>query len=165
MGEAPAIPRITPLAGDADRGWLVRLWRDAWGSEVMVTRGRQHRLADLGALIAWEDDHRLGAATFWIEGRDCELVSLNAIVERRGIGSALLSAVERTAREAGCARVWLITSNDNVDALRFYQRRGYRLVAVYPGAIDEARRAKPSIPRFGFYGIPIHDEMELEKHL
>jgi len=67
--------------------------------------------------------------------------------------------------ENGCRRVWLITSNDNLDALRFYQRRGLRLVAVHRGAIDEARRVKPSIPATGEYGIPVRDEIELELQL
>lgn len=92
-------------------------------------------------------------------------MSLNALAAGRGVGSALLGAVEAAAQQAGCARVWLITSNDNLDALRFYQRQGYRLLAVHPGAIDEARRQKPTIPLVGSYGIPIHDELELAKTL
>lgn len=77
----------------------------------------------------------------------------------------MLTAVEDKARAAGCNRVWLITSNDNVEALRFYQRRGYRITAVYPGAIDEARKIKPAIPLIGNHGIEIHDEIELAKEL
>ncbi|BAD40429.1 GNAT family N-acetyltransferase [Symbiobacterium thermophilum] len=157
--------RIQPPRTLADQQWLRDLWTAEWGGETMITRGRVHRLADLQALIAWDGAAPVGAATFHVEGTDCELMSLNAIRPGGGVGSALLQAVEDAARQAGCRRVWLITSNDNLDALRFYQRRGYRLVAVHPGAIDEARRLKPTIPLVGEHGIPIHDELELEKRL
>jgi len=157
--------RIQPPRTLADQQWLRDLWTAEWGGETMITRGRVHRLADLQALIAWDGAAPVGTATFHVEGTDCELMSLNAIRPGGGVGSALLQAVEDAARQAGCRRVWLITSNDNLDALRFYQRRGYRLVAVHPGAIDEARRLKPTIPLVGEHGIPIHDELELEKRL
>lgn len=162
--------RILPPAGDTDRTWLARLWLAEWGGETMITKGRVHRLDDMEALIAWDDDATAGApggaATFRLdEDGGCELMSLNALVEGRGAGSALLAAVEEAARRAGCRRVWLITSNDNLDALRFYQRRGYRLAALYSGAVDEARKTKPTIPVVGEYGIPLHDEIELQKML
>ena len=68
----------------------------------------------------------------------------------------------QAAREAGCGRVWLITTNDNLRALRFYQRRGFRLVAVHPDALERSRELKPSIPEIGLDGIPLRDELELE---
>lgn len=160
---------IEPLAGDADRAWLEQLWTAAWGGTVMVTRGRLHRLQDLEARIAWLKRERVGAVTYRIgaeAGRpECEVLSINALVKGQGIGSRLLQAVEEAAREAGCGRVWLVTTNDNVDALRFYQRRGYRLVALHLSAVDRARELKPTIPPVGDHGIPIHDELELEKRL
>lgn len=131
----------------------------------MVTRGRGHQLRDLRALIAWDGETRVGAATFCREGSEVELTSLNAVTLGAGIGSALISAVEDAARLAGATRLWLITTNDNLDALRFYQRRGYRLAHIDVGAVDEARRIKPTIPELGDYGIPIHDEIELAKQL
>ena len=80
-----------------------------------------------------------------------------------GVGSALLESIEAAACFQMATRLWLITTNDNIRALRFYQRRGYRLVAVYPGAVEVARKLKPSIPELGNDGISIHDEIELEK--
>jgi len=78
---------------------------------------------------------------------------------------SLLEAVARNAAAKGCRRLWLITTNDNVDALRFYQRRGLRLVAVHRGAVDRARLVKPQIPDVGSFGIAVHDEIELELEL
>jgi ribosomal protein S18 acetylase RimI-like enzyme len=89
-------------------------------------------------------------------------VTLDAFAERRGVGSALLEDVASLARRRRCRRLWLITTNDNLNALRFYQRRGLRLVAVRPGAVVEARKLKPEIPTMGAEGIPIRDEIELE---
>lgn len=156
---------IKPLNDEADRIWLEGLWLQEWSGLTMVTKGTTHRLADMEALIAWAGGARVGAVTYRIGDDGCELMSLNALDGRRGVGSALLAAAEAAAREGGARRLWLITTNDNLDALRFYQRRGYRFAAVYPGAVDAARLVKPAIPAVGFHGIPIHDEVELEKEL
>ena len=156
---------VKPPQTAEDHEWLRDLWRTGWGGETMISKGREHHIQNMEPLIAWHQGMRAGAATYRVEGAECELMSLNASVEGRGIGGALLTSVEDAARRAGSGRIWLITSNDNVDALRFYQRKGYRMTAVYPGAVDEARKQKPSIPLIGCCGIPVHDEIELEKRL
>ena len=80
------------------------------------------------------------------------------------VGTALITAVEQLAAGHGCTRLWLITTNDNVDALRFYQRRGFQLAVIHRHAVDDSRsRLKPEIPVTGAYGIPRRDEIELEK--
>jgi GNAT superfamily N-acetyltransferase len=152
-------------AGQDDAVWLAEFWRERWSGVVVVSRGRVHRLSEFPVLIAWDGGERVGAATYRIDGDEAELVSLDAVVAGMGVGAALMAAVEREAREAGARRLWLITTNDNVDALRFYQRRGFRLVRLHVGAVDAARRLKPAIPEIGEYGIPIHDELELERWL
>jgi GNAT superfamily N-acetyltransferase len=128
----------------------------------VVSRGVAHDAARLPALVAVQGEEIVGLVTFRFAGTECELVSLDALRQRQGIGSVLLESVGQEARERGCRRLWLITTNDNLDAIRFYQRRGMRLVAVHPGAVDDARRIKPSIPLIGEFGIPIHDELEFE---
>ena len=101
--------------------------------------------------------------TYVLGTDECEVLTLHAVRQGQGAGSALLDAVVAIARDAGCARLWLVTTNDNVDALRFYQRRGFRLRELRPGAVDQARRdLKPEIPAIGDHGIPIRDELELE---
>lgn len=77
-----------------------------------------------------------------------------------GTGTALVEAV---AGDAGARRLRLVTTNDN--ALRFYQRRGFRLAELHVGAVDEARRLKPTIPTIGDHGIPLRDELVLERPL
>ncbi len=156
---------ISPPKDQAEQDWLKALWVQEWGGETMVSKGVIYRLAELGALIARGQDGPCGAATYHVGEHGCELMSINALAEGQGVGTSLLRAVEELARNRGCSRVWLITTNDNLDALRFYQRRGYRLAALYPGAVDEARKQKPAIPLVGYHGIPIRDEIELEKAL
>ncbi|KRW92955.1 acetyltransferase [Alicyclobacillus tengchongensis] len=148
-----------------DWSWLRALWTREWGGDTMVSKGRVYCLQDAFAFIAIQNGQRVGAATYVQHGNRCELLSINATLEGTGVGGALLRAVEDKAKALGCEAVEMITSNDNLHALRFYQRRGYRINAVYPGAIDEARAKKPSIPLIGYDDIPIHDEIELIKRL
>jgi GNAT superfamily N-acetyltransferase len=96
--------------------------------------------------------------------QQCEILTLHASQQRRGAGTALIEAAGQLARRQSCSRLWVMTTNDNVDALRFYQRRGFCLVRVHRGAVDRSRaHLKPEIPSAGAYGIPLRDEIELEK--
>lgn len=136
-----------------------------WGSVQIVSRGSVHEADTLPAFIAIWDEQMVGLVTYCIHEDVCEIVSLDSLMVKIGVGTALVEAVIQEAAQYGCQRVWLITSNDNLTALGFYQRRGFRLVAVYQGAIDDARMIKPSIPYSGMDNIPIHDEIELELRL
>ncbi|WP_337099138.1 GNAT family N-acetyltransferase [Paenibacillus sp. YIM B09110] len=164
MGENEHIRILAPMS-EIDREWLKEQWVQ-WGDETMITKGKQHHIQGMDAFIAWDDDVQVGEAAYRLDIYDCELMSMNATVQGIGVGSKLLSTVEQMVKQSGRNRIWLITSNDNVDALRFFQRCGYRITAVYPGSIDEARKMlKPTIPKVGYYDIPIRDEIELEKIL
>jgi len=162
----PTTPGIIVRARRAaDEAWAARLLATAWGSTRVVTRGQLHTTMELPALVAELDGVSLGLLTYHIEGEGCEIVTLNAEREGSGLGTALLERALELARAADCERLWLITSNDNLPALRFYQKRGFKLVAVHRGAIDAARELKPEIPQTGLYGIPLRDEIELERHI
>ncbi len=147
---------------EGTRAWADQLLATAWGSTQIVTRGRIHEASELPGLVAMLEGEPAGLMTYRLDPRELEIISLNSMREGRGIGSALLAAVAGIAREQGCGRVWLITSNDNTRAIRFYQKRGYRLSALYPNALETSRRLKPSIPMVGIDGIPLRDEIELE---
>ena len=148
-----------------DKSWALRLLQENWGSAIMVTRGKIHRVDELPGFIAIHDGKPAGLITYEVVGDDCEITSMNSLVEGQGIGSALADAVKDAAAAAGCRRLWLITTNDNTAALRFWQKRGFKLVAVYPDAVEQSRRIKPEIPLIGNDGIPIRDEIELEMTL
>ena len=138
--------------------WLVA---ELWGSEIVAVHGSRLRPAELGGFIAEQSRRVVGLLTYQLAGSVLEIVTLNAIDRRAGIGTMLIEAAVAKARRFGCREIRLTTTNDNVDALRFYQRRGFRLAELRPGAVDEARERKPEIPRVGDYGIPLHDEIDL----
>lgn len=127
-----------------------------WGDPVRV-RGLAYAFSDCEIFIAGDLE---GLAAVSLRDRPvAELVAINAFEKGRGIGTALIKAVAESLQGFGALR--LTTTNDNLDALRFYQRRGFRLAAIRPGAVDAVRRLKPSIPPLGDYGIPIRDEIDL----
>ena len=153
---------IIKQAGNANKTWISDLLKEWWAGPVVVTRGKLHRADELPGFIAVQSDKPAGLITYEITGGECEIVTINSLIEGQGIGSALIEAVRNTAVKEGCRRLWLITTNDNTAALRFYQKRGFHLVAVHRNAIEQSRRLKPEIPETGNDGIPLRDEIELE---
>jgi len=149
----------------ADHSRIVDVLSRSWGSTTVIAHGVTYDAATLPALLAERRGRLAGLLTYAIEGDAFEVVSLDAVVRRAGAGTVLLEAAAEQAERAGLRRLWLVTTNDNMDGLRFYQRRGMRLVRVTPGAVDESRKIKPSIPLIGDFDIEIHDELTLEMRL
>ena len=129
---------------------------------MVVGRGKVWTPAELPGFAVFEDDACVGLVTYEIDGEACEIVTIDALREGEGIGTVLLEAVSDAAREAGCDRIRLLTTNNNLRALAFYQKRGFRLVALRPGATDEQRKLKLAIPEVDSAGLPIRDELHLE---
>ena len=152
------IQQTTP----SDSEWVKCLLRDHWGSSNVVSRGKVYQGDQLPGLFATCRDEKIGLITYSFHGTECEIVTLDSVRENRGVGSALLKAVEALARQAGCTCLRLITTNDNLKALRFYQKRGFMLIALHRNAVGHSRTLKPEIPLRGNDGIPIRDELELE---
>jgi ribosomal protein S18 acetylase RimI-like enzyme len=144
---------------------LRRFWKERWGDEFVVAHGVVYRPDLLDGFLMWEAGEIIGLITVAHAGDACEIVSLDSLREDKGIGSALIQAVVRAAREKGCRRLFLITTNDNLRALGFFQKRGFEISAVNRGAINESRKIKPGIPLIGENGIPLRDEIELEMKL
>jgi GNAT superfamily N-acetyltransferase len=158
---------------DSDRPTVEWLTTQLWGApEVVVhddifypatlpgfiaersSAGQGGRIA---GLVTFEARPNLGAEVPGV----LEIVTINALDLYQGIGTLLVEAVRAEAKRLGCAEVMLTTTNDNIGALRFYQRRGFRIAAIRPGAVDRSRQRKPEIPRTGDFGIPLHDEIDL----
>lgn len=178
---------IRPLER-SDREWVAHFLDKRWGTTQIVSRGKAvygHLLpgflAEQGTPDtaeatdeadaptknnkALDPSQYVGLITISVEDKDCEIATLDSLDEASGVGSALVEAVEAWAKETGIKRIWLVTTNDNLGALKFWQKRGYELVTIHRNAIAEARRIKPQIPITGLDGIPIRDEIELEKRL
>jgi ribosomal protein S18 acetylase RimI-like enzyme len=147
---------------ESDRAWAEAFMNDRFGGALQARRGELIDVLALPGFVAERNGRPAGIVTYRRENGDCELAFIAALDRHEGIGTALLDALLEAA--SGCERVWLVTTNDNLDALRFYQRRGFALSALRPGAVDESRRRlKPQISAAGDFGIPLRDELELER--
>lgn len=137
-----------------------------WGSPEMVISSGTFQCNELeGFAVLNELEEIIGLVTYKIHGGICEIISLDSLVEKRGIGSSLINKVEKIAQEKDTSRVKVTTTNDNLNAVNFYQKRGYQIIEVLPNAVDQARKVKPEIPLTADNGIPIRDEIVLQKCL
>ena len=132
-----------------------------WYTMQMVVRGERIDLGNADGFFAF-DDEIIGLITYRLLGKAMEILSLDSIRENQGIGTVLLNEVIRKVKELGMSSISLITTNDNIPALRFYQKRGFDMVHLYRNALDQARKLKPEIPLIGMDGIPLKHEIELE---
>lgn len=156
------MPSVIRHSTESDREWIIEVLLDNWASNIVVTRGITYEADRLPGIIMETDGKRVGLLTYKIKNHELEIVTMNALDEGKGIGTALLNEAVAIARKNRCRRLWLITTNDNVDAIRFYQKRGFEIAAVHRYAAEESRKLKPQLPFVGKYGIPIRDEIEME---
>jgi ribosomal protein S18 acetylase RimI-like enzyme len=159
---ADASPISIRQLGPADLSWAEGLIDRRLGGRLQARRGELIDVLDAPGLEAQRAGEPIGLLTYReTEKEGCELVCIASETGGGGAGTALVEALRDRIR-AGTT-IWVVTTNDNLDAFRFYQRRGFVLRTVRLGAVDRARRElKPSIPEIGAYGIPIRDELELE---
>ncbi|MEI5906640.1 GNAT family N-acetyltransferase [Bacillus spongiae] len=137
-----------------------------WGSPKMVISSGIYDCSTLdGFTMIDEEEKIIGLITYIMKNNECEIISLDSIEEDKGIGTSLVQEVERVAYQNKCKRIKLITTNDNLLALKFYQKRGFELSKIHKNAVQHARRIKPEIPLIGHDGIPLRDEIEMKKVL
>ncbi|MBN9673651.1 GNAT family N-acetyltransferase [Roseibium aggregatum] len=144
---------------DKDHAAVHRLLTERWtGPEIML----DDEMVDASRLpgyVAYDGEELVGLVTLIKRDGEWEILTLDSLNRWGGVGSQLLDAVVVEARSIGMGRLTVRTSNDNLDAFRFYQRRGFRLERIGQGVIDRERELKPAIPLRGDYGIEIHDEV------
>lgn len=165
MGMDQTNPLEVKRLNGTDQVWVREFITSHWVSPEIVVHGTVYFPENLEGCKALVKGEIAGLITWSINGSGCEIVTLNSTYQGSGIGSALLQAVENIAKERSCARCWLVTTNDNLNAIRFYRKRGYRITSIARGAVDAARCIKPAIPLAGEGGEPIHDEVTLCKRL
>ena len=158
MALSLSLRHLTP----ADTNQVATFIRERWGAELVVAHGTVYFPQNLPGLAAFDGETLIGLLTYHLAGPSCEIVTIDSTRASAGIGSALIESVKALARQAQCRRLWLITTNDNLNALRFYQKRGFELVAVHRHALELSRLIKPQISPIGEHGIPLRDEIELE---
>ena len=147
---------------DKDKNWVLEITRQ-WGADFIVSRGRKIYPVEIeGYFAIAEDGERVGMVTYEVIDNQCEIVTLDAFEKFQGIGTTLLKRVIDEMKKRKVTRLWLITTNDNLDGIRFYQRHGWTLCAVHVNALENSRKIKPSIPKIGLHGIPMLHEIEFE---
>lgn len=133
-----------------------------WFSTEMILRGEVINMTAVDGYFVERDDAIAALITYLVRGDVCEITSLDSLIEGRGTGSALVGKVIETARNRGCRKVIVVTTNDNIHAIRFYQKRGFDMARLYHNALSKSRELKPSIPLIGNDGIPLRHEIEFE---
>lgn len=156
-----AVFNIVPVT-ETNRAAVTEFIVRHWCSDKMLIRGEIIDMTSVDGFALFERGELTGLATYIIRGGVCEVVSLDSVYGGRGVGHALLDRVRETAAAAGCDTLRLLTSNDNVEAIKFYQVYGFELAGVNLGAIDREREAKPEIPLYGRHGIPVRHEIDFK---
>jgi ribosomal protein S18 acetylase RimI-like enzyme len=133
-----------------------------WFSTDMVVRGEIVDMTILDGFVVCHSEIIIGLVTYRIKDNECEIMSLDSLREKQGIGTALVNKVIEIASQEKCTKIKLITTNDNINALLFYQKRGFDMVHLYHNALDISRKLKPSIPMLGEFDIPLKHEIEFE---
>ena len=155
---------IQPIS-EKNRQQVMNFFRQHWGSSQMIISSGTYDCAMLDGYVYVKGATIIGLVTYVLRGESLEVISLDSIQEGKGIGTFLMEEVEQFAKELVIPHIELITTNDNLQALKFYQKRGYRIINVIPNAVVEARKVKPTIPLIGNEGIPLLDELKLQKKL
>lgn len=152
---------VRPIS-ESDRSWVTSLVCELWSGDIVIAHGETFRPGSLPGFIAHKRGEPYGLITYHLEDQACEIVTLNSLLEMIGVGTRLVNAVIQVATDSACQCVRVVTTNDNLRALAFYQKRGFRITEVRPDEITNSRRLKPEIPLIGYNGIPIWDEIELK---
>ncbi len=145
--------------------WLESQWLETWGSKIMISKGRKIHLEEQRGFIVSEISVPTGFITYCIRDREIEITSLLVKREKAGLGKMLLDQMKEMAKISGVNRIWLVTTNDNINSLEFYQKNGFSICGIRENIMNEYRKLKPEIPLTGYNGIPVRDEIEMECRL
>ena len=133
-----------------------------WYTTTMIIRGKEIDMTKTDGFYFSEGENIIGLITYIVYDNILEITSLDSLLENQGIGSKLVETVIHEAKEKKFQKIVLITTNDNINAIRFYQRKGFDMVHLFRNALDISRKLKPEIPLIGENSIPLRHEIEFE---
>ncbi len=145
-----------------DSGLILELMNKYWGGEPLIVRAKAYYPSHLDGLLALQNGEIVGFLIYDMQGADCEIVVFEVLDKWNGIGTQMLGRLKQMMQSMDCRRIHLMTTNDNVDALRFYQRRGFHICGIHLDSMKASRAMKPGIPMSGEHDIPLRDEIDLE---
>jgi len=150
-------------ASKTDFEWIKELYTRTWSGDICVSRGKVQKVDDFtGGFVAETGGQNTMFITYTVTGPEVEITGIVSLKEKSGVGSALVKAVIEMAKKQKLKKVCLVTTNDNLNGIGFWQKRGFKLVKVYPGSMEYVRKIKPAVPLIGENGKPLRDELELE---
>lgn len=145
-----------------DNKWLEELMNREWGGLPLVIREKKYYPTSLDGIIA-ENEHGIAGFLFYeVRDQDCEIIVFEVFDKFKRIGTQILNKLKEIATNKKCRRLYLMTTNDNLDALRFYQKRGFHICDIHLDSVKHSRKIKPTIGMTGDHGIPVRDEIDLE---
>lgn len=146
----------------ADKVWLEEVMNKDWGGLPLVIRGKKYDPSQLDGIVVENENGISGFLFYELRDKDCEIIVFQVFDKFHGIGTILLDELKSIAKSKKCSRVYLMTTNDNLDALRFYQKRGFHICGIHLDSLKVSRKIKPTIGMIGDYDIPVRDEIDLE---
>lgn len=153
--------RISSLNRDLINAFI----KQHWYTTTMIIRGKEIDMTKVEGFYFRERKNIIGLVTYIVYDNILEITSLDSLQENQGIGSKLVETVIREAKEREFQKIVLITTNDNINAIRFYQKRGFDMSRLFRNAMDVSRKLKPEIPLIGENSIPLRHEIEFELFL
>jgi len=148
---------------DKDREWIKNFIVESWGADFIFDAGKKKFPHKLEGFIVFDGSDKAGLLTYEITENTCEIVTIDSLIQQKGIGTLMIDTLKKEGQKNHWKRIWLITTNDNLNALKFYQKRGFGLVKINRDAVTRTRDTiKPEIPLLGEHNIPIRDEIELD---
>ena len=151
--------------GDDDRWWAEEELTRVWGATAVARLGELVDAAGCPGLVAMVADERAGLLTYVHRGDEVEVLTLHVSNQGTGVGRSLMDALWTEAQEIGVGRIWLVTTNDNLRAIDFYQRWGLDLSELIHDGVAASRGVKPGIPEVGPNGIPVRHELVFERRV
>lgn len=146
-----------------DKSLFLALMMQHWGSHRMMIGVRVYDCAELPLTGLFSASGDLLAVASWtLDGDVAILCALHAMTAGQGAAVRLLDALKAAARAKGATRLRAMVTNDNLPAMGFYQKQGFRFSGLYVEAIDHYRSVIPTIIRTGYQDIPVRDALELE---
>lgn len=156
--------KYVPINND-NRLQVTNFIAERWLSTDMIIRGTRIDMTKVDGIGIWDAERLVGLLTYTIQGETCEIISLDSLTKGKGIGTSLINQAIQIAHKNKCKKIIVVTTNDNIHAMRFYQKRGFDMARFYANALDVSRKMKPEIPLIGENGIPLKHEIEFEINL
>ena len=144
------------------RNQVYKFMKNEWGDLTIISLGKIYYAEKLNGFVALNQEKVVGFVLYHVENNECEIIALYSDIENNGIGTALIKTMKDFAVKNNFKRLFLITTNDNVRAISFYQKNEFSIATIHVDTIKNSRKLKPQIPLYADNGLPIRDELEFE---